>query len=302
MKRQGIIIAHYGVAVDVRFTDGTVTMVRVKRSSGHAVGDNVMVEGETLSRLPRKTEIFRMDARRGMHIVGVNLDILFIVAACEPLPPPGFIDRAIVATRSAGLQPVLVVNKSDLGCFTAYAAYCRDEFAVSLPIFELSAVTGSGVAELAAFLGNGYRGVFAGPTGVGKSSILNALIPSLSLATGDISHSKKRGRHTTTVSTLHTLQQGGELIDSPGFNDFGLVEIKPAALSRFFPGFEKIVQHPCRFRDCSHRQEPGCAITEALAAGEVTPGRYSTYLQLLEEVEGMEKNSSYRQQRKRRKK
>ncbi len=301
MKKQGTIIAHYGVAVDVRFTDGSVVMVRVKRNSGHVVGDDVVVEGEILRRLSRRTEICRMDARRGMHVVGVNLDILCIVVACEPLPPPGFIDRAVVAARNAKLRPLLIVNKTDLACAKGYVDYCRSEFAVSLPVFELSAATESGFSRLVDFFSAGYRGTFVGTTGVGKSSILNVLVPSLALATGEISQNKKRGRHTTTVSTLHALPQGGEVIDSPGFNDFGLVDITPVALASFFPGFE-VVDTSCHFRDCSHRQEPGCAVTGALTAGKILHTRYATYLQLLEEVEGMENNVHYRQRRKRRKK
>lgn len=301
-KRQGTIIAHYGVAVDVRFTHDEIEMIRVKRNSGHVVGDEVEVEKEVLHRLPRRTEIRRMDARNNMHVVGANLDLLCIVVACEPLPPPGFIDRAIVATRRAGLTPVLVLNKSDLPCFPEYAAQLQDFFADSLPIFEVSAETGRNLDQLANFLADDHRGIFVGPSGVGKSSILNTLIPELSLTTREIDHSKKRGRHTTTVSTLHTLREGGELIDSPGFNDFGLVDIQPTELAQFFPGFETLLERPCRFRDCSHRQEPGCSILEALAAEHLKELRYNSYLQILNEIEGTEDNIDYRKHRKRRKK
>lgn len=302
MKQQGTIIAHYGVAVDVRFTGGETAMIRVKRNSGHVVGDEVEVENQILSRLPRQTEIRRMDARHRIHVVGANLDLLCIISTCEPLPPPGFIDRAIVAARNANLRPVLLLNKSDLPCFAPYAKQVRTTFADSLPIFEISATTGENLEQFADFLADRHRGIFVGPTGVGKSSILNTLLPELTLATGEISQSKKRGRHTTTVSTLHTLRQGGELIDSPGFNDFGLVQIQPTDLARFFPGFENLQKHPCQFRNCSHRQEPGCAITTALEEGKLSRSRYITYIQLLEEVEGVAADSNYRTYRKRRKK
>ncbi|MBM9518498.1 ribosome small subunit-dependent GTPase A [Desulforhopalus vacuolatus] len=302
MKRQGVITSHYGVAVDVRFANGEVKMVRVKRNSGHVVGDAVEVEDEILSRLPRRTEIRRMDARNSLHTVGANLDLLCIVATCEPLPPPGFIARAIVAARSAELTPVLLLNKSDLSCFAEYAALCRKNYSGSLPIFELCAERHDGLETFAAYLNANHRGIFVGPTGVGKSSILNGLVPDIDLATGEISESRKRGRHTTTVSTLHTLPGGGELIDSPGFNDFGLVDIGVDALALFFPGFETALETPCRFRDCRHREEPGCSIHEARAAGTVGEERYSMYLQLLAEVEGAEANSHWRERRKRRKK
>ncbi len=302
MKQQGTIVAHYGVAVAVRFVGGDVEMIRVKRNSGHVVGDEVEVVGGILTRLPRRTEIRRVDARRGVHVVGANLDLLCITAACEPLPPPGFIDRAVVASRSAGLQPVLLLNKADLSCFADYATRMRAAFASSLPLFEISAETGYNLEKFTGFLAESHRGIFIGPTGVGKSSILNALIPELSLETREISQTKKRGRHTTTVSTLHTLKKGGELIDSPGFNDFGLVDIEPFDLARFFPGFEKVLNNPCGFRNCSHRQEPGCSVTGALRLGQIQQDRYSLYLQILDEVEGVVANSDYRKYRKRRKK
>ncbi len=301
-KRHGVISSHYGVAVDVRFDDGTVEMVRVKRNSGHVTGDCVEVDGEILTRLPRRTEISRMDAGRGLHTVGANLDLLCIVTSCEPLPPPGFIDRAIIAARSSRLTPVLLVNKSDLHCAADYTAACQRAWGRSLRLFQLSAERGDGLADVTAFLNSHGRGIFVGPSGVGKSSILNKLIEDLNLATGAISESRKRGRHTTTVSTLHTLPGGGELIDSPGFNDFGLVDISVDSLSRFFPGFEQALSSPCQFRDCSHRNEPGCPVKKAAENEEIDPGRYAMYLQLVAEIEGAAADSQWRQKRKRRKK
>ena len=302
-KREGIIVAHYGVAVDVLFTGATnPTMVRVKRKSGHVVGDNVVVEDETLTRLERVSEIARMDARGGVHIVGANLDVLCIVVTCEPMAPPGFIDRAIVAARASGHTPVLVLNKSDLACFASYEAMIRPLYKESVDIFSVSAETSDNLTELKTFFSEGHRGIFVGSTGVGKSSILNKMLPEIKLATGEISESKKRGRHTTTVSTLHLLDDGGELVDSPGFNDFGLVDTTIAELAYHFPGFEKATETLCKFRDCKHRNEPGCTVMEALDAGEINRDRYKTYLQVLEEVEAIDIEPKYRERRSRRKK
>lgn len=301
--RNGTIVAHYGVAVEVQFsTDKTRRKLRVKRNSGHVVGDAVQVRGEIMTRLERKAELCRMDARGGIHIVGANLDVLCIVVTCEPLPPPGFIDRAIVSSRASNLIPVLIMNKSDLACFQDYYTRIAPVYEGSVDIFVISAETGHGFETLRKFFSQEHRAMFVGPTGVGKSSILNTLLPDLNLQTGEISESKKRGRHTTTVSTLHTLPDGGELIDSPGFNDFGLVDITVADLANHFPGFEKANEHYCKFRDCKHRDEPDCAILEFVDQEKILSDRYRTYLQLLAEVEALNSEPKYRERRHRRKK
>lgn len=302
-NKNGIIVAHYGVAVEVLFTDPAErAMVRVKRNSGHVVGDNVLVVDGVLTRLERQSELSRLDTRGGVHVVGANLDVLCIVTTCEPLPPLGFIDRAIVAARAANLTPTVVLNKSDLPCFSDYAAATTTKYKQSADIFSVSAETGAGLNELQAFFSDNHRGIFVGPTGVGKSSILNNMLPELNLQTGEISESKKRGRHTTTVSTLHLLEGGGELVDSPGFSDFGLVDTSIAELAIFFPGFEEATEQPCRFRDCKHRNEPGCQVLEMLEANKIQPERYQTYLQILTEVEMIDAEPKYRERRHRRKK
>lgn len=301
--KEGIIVAHYGVAVDVLFAaDNVCRMIRVKRNSGHVVGDKVMIQDDILTRLERSSELSRMDARGGIHVVGANLDVLCIVVSCEPLPPPGFIDRAIVSARSSNLRPVLVVNKSDLACFAGYEAIIRKVYDQSVKIFTMSAEKGTGLDTLSTFFSEGHRGVFVGPTGVGKSSILNGLLPEINLTTGEISETKKRGRNTTTVSTLHHLSDGGELIDSPGFNDFGMVDISAHQLSTYFPGFEKAGMDACRFRDCKHREEPACKVIELVEDGQIDRERYTIYLQMLTEVEAMETDPKYRDRRHRRKK
>ena len=302
-NKQGVIVAHYGVAVDVLFfEDNERSMIRVKRNSGHVVGDKVLIEEDVLTRLERSSELCRMDARGGIHIVGANLDVLCIVVSCEPLPPPGFIDRAIVSARASNLRPVLIINKSDLSCFAKYQATVQAVYQESVKIFSLSAEDGTGLDSLSAFFSEGNRGVFVGPTGVGKSSILNTLLPEIHLTTGEISETKKRGRNTTTVSTLHLLDDGGELIDSPGFNDFGLVDISAHQLSSYFPGFEKAGQQDCKFRDCKHREEPDCRVIELVDQNKIKRERYTIYLQMLIEVEALENEPKYRERRNRRKK
>ena len=269
-------------------------MVRVKRSSGHVVGDDVLVRGEVLQRLPRRTELRRRDAMRGIHLVGANLDVLGIVVAAFPLPPAGFIDRAIVAARAADLDPFLVINKCDLDQAAESVASLQGNYERSVMVFPLSAATGAGLAPLRAFLGAGHRGAFVGTTGVGKSSLLNAICPEIDLKVGELNVLNYRGCNTTTVSTLHALPDGGELVDTPGFQDFGLVDITMQDLAAHYPGFEETHQVSCRFRNCRHRSEPGCAVIELVAQGRITAERYAAYLEIPDEVESGEQETRQR--------
>lgn len=279
----GLIVAHHGISVEVLFENETRRMVRVKRNSGHVVGDNVVVTGEVLKRLPRRTELQRRDARGGIHLVGANLDVLGIVVA--PQSPGGFIDRAIVAARSAELQPFLVVNKCDLDGTAELLAELSRLYGESVQIFPLSASKRSGLAPLVNFLSGGHRGAFVGTTGVGKSSLLNALCPQIDLKVGALSSHNSMGRHTTTVSSLHALAGGGELVDTPGFRDFGLVDISVEEFAEYFPGFEKHRDVACKFRNCRHHTEPGCAVLSLVEQGCIPEERYNTYMKILKEVE-----------------
>jgi len=287
-----MIVAHYGVAVEAAFPDGERRTVRVKRNSGHVVGDYVTVAGETLERLPRKTELRRRDARGGVRLVAANLDILGVVLA--PNSPDGFVDRAIIAARAADLIPFVVVNKSDLPEARQLAAMMRDVYAGSVRVFSVSAACGDGLDELHAFLAEGHRGAFVGSTGVGKSSLLNALIPDIDLKVGELSEYHGLGRHTTTVSTLHQVPGGGELVDTPGFREFGLVEIFPDDVVAHFPGFEELEEGACRFHNCRHRGEPGCAVLPLVGQGALSEERYQRYLEILQEAEAEELSARQR--------
>jgi len=291
LAKEGQIVAHHGVSVEVLWPDGTRSMVRVKRRSGHVVGDRVEVIGEVLRRLERRTELRRRDARGSVHLVGANLDVVGIVVAHLPLPPPGFIERAIVAARAEGLQPFLVINKCDLEGSAIFFQALLKAYEAAVPVFPLSAAAKTGLGPLRDFLGKGHRGAFIGTTGVGKSSLLNALCPAIDLKVGKVNEESGRGRHTTTVSTLHSLSSGGELIDTPGFQDFGLVDISAQDLAIHFPGFETAGHGSCRFRDCRHRTEPGCVVLDLVEKNEIARERYAAYLEVLDEVEAGEARS-----------
>ncbi|MCP3940892.1 MAG: ribosome small subunit-dependent GTPase A [Desulfobacteraceae bacterium] len=260
-------------------------MVKVKRNSGHVVGDNVVVEEQRLRRLPRRTKLCRRDSRGSVRIVGANLDVLGVVVAPMPLPTPGYIDQAIVSARQASLNPVLVINKCDLKDAKTFVEKLITTYGGILEIFVVSAVTGEGITDLELFLGQGFRSFFVGITGVGKSSLLNTICPALDLRVGDLYEAGNRGCNTTTVSTLHSLPGGGELVDTPGFNEFGLVDISAQDLAGYFPGFEEAMESNCHFRNCRHRTEPGCVVANLVADKRISQERYTTYLEILDQLD-----------------
>lgn len=289
----GTIIAHHGVAVSVRPDAGLEPRaVKVKRRSGHVVGDRVELLGERLHRLERQTQLRRRDAMGKVHTVAANLDLLGIVLAPVPPSPTGFVDRALIAAESAGLLPLLIINKADLPQAPALVEAMRQTWlegpgAIEVPIYCVSAASGLGLDALREHFAAGHRGAFVGTSGVGKSSLVNALLPQVELPVGDINQLSGLGRHTTTTATLHQLPGGGELIDTPGFRDFGLVDITVAELALHFPGFAPLLAgQPCRFNDCRHRAEPDCTIKLAVEHGRLAHSRWARYLDLLAETEG----------------
>lgn len=293
------MIAHHGVAVLVRLDAGGERSVKVRRRSGHVVGDRVEVIGERLTRRERSTQLRRRDAMGRTHVVAANLDVLGLVLAPVPPSPSGFIDRALVAARAEGIAPFLVVNKADLPETAALvdalrATWIEGPGGVDLPIFCVSATRAQAEPDRAEldellefFAGRApraepRRGAFIGTSGVGKSSLVNAILPASALPIGEINSYTGLGRHTTTTATLHALPRGGELIDTPGFRDFGLVDVDAGALAAFFPGFaELLAEARCRFSDCRHASEPDCAIKAAVADGRLSQARLQRYRELV---------------------
>lgn len=287
-ENHGVIVAHYGIAVDVLFESGDRQKVKVKRRSGHVVGDRVVLRGHRLDRKERRTELCRRDSRGSVRVVGANLDVVGIVVSPLPEPTPGYIDQAVVCARQADLVPVLVANKSDLAEAPAFIRKLHGIYGDVLDIFEVSALYGYGLDRLTKWLGQGRRGFFVGVSGVGKSSLLNAICPKLDLDVGEIYAAGRRGCNKTTVSTLHALPGGGELVDTPGFNEFGLVDITPDTLADVFPGLEPVPPGSCRFRNCRHRTEPGCAVSSMVEKGGIARERYDAYVYTLDLVEAGE--------------
>ncbi|MEN9355654.1 MAG: putative ribosome biosis GTPase RsgA [Fibrobacterota bacterium] len=263
--------------------------LRLTRESLVAAGDNVVVHpapgsGWILTEIKeRRTKLSRPgpDARDHLDIVvAANLDLLVIVAsAARPAFHPRFVDRFLIAAQLGGVEPLLFLNKSDL---------VESDEVVDLSVYQglgLSVLRGSaekdiGIAALRERL-VGKVSAFAGHSGVGKTSLLNRLVPGALEQVGEVRSKDGRGRHTTTRSSLHRLAEGGRIIDTPGIRELALHRIETSQVQLYFPEIESLFG-TCRFNDCLHQTEPGCKVREASEAGAIRPERYASYLRILE--------------------
>jgi len=236
---------------------------------------------------PRRSQVVRRGpGGRRPKIVAANVDRLVVVmAATRPEPRQALVDRLLVIGEANGLEPVLVLNKADLrdvedpaGVADLLVLYRGLGYEVLLT----SAKDGRGLDLLKQILCKGTSAL-VGPSGVGKSSLLNAIQPGLDLRIGELSQRQGRGRHTTVSGRLIPLDCGGRVADTPGFSDVGVWGVEPQELEGCFPEFAPF-RNECRFRGCTHLHEPGCRVLEALAEGEIDPGRMSSYRALMGEA------------------
>ncbi|MBQ7458190.1 MAG: ribosome small subunit-dependent GTPase A, partial [Bacteroidales bacterium] len=208
-----------------------------------------------------------------------------IVTMAYPETKLAFVDRFLVTCEAYGVPVTIVINKRDLydSELEELSAAFRDIYeAAGYEILEVSAITGEGVDALRERL-NGKVSLFSGTSGVGKSSLIKAMDPSLDyIRTAEISQAHLQGRHTTTFYEMYPLATGGFIIDSPGIRGFGLVDFKKEELSTYFPEMLKVMDD-CRFKPCTHTHEPGCAVKAAVDEGTISPDRYYSYLGMLEE-------------------
>jgi ribosome biogenesis GTPase len=266
---------------------GLLQGIRVQRNL-LAVGDRVKLTMETQDRavlqevLPRRSCISRLGSLRPRreHVIAANVDQLLAMQAVDqpPLNPRG-LDRLLLLGEVGGVSCAVCLNKTDLvpaeGVTELLEIYRR----IGYPVFSTCAVTGEGVTALVPFL-RSKSTLLVGPSGVGKTTLLNRLIPGLQLRTGQVSMATGRGTHTTPRVDYLELPEGGTVLDSPG-----LRSIQPfttaAELAGFYPDMREVLG-ACRFRDCLHRNEPGCAVCAAVARGAIAPERHDSYLRVLE--------------------
>ena len=234
--------------------------------------------------LPRETTITRSRfGGRTVKVLVANADrLLIVVAASHPKPRRELIDRLLVVGELGGVVPVIVVNKMDLDGAAEVAGELEQVYVpLGYDVLRVSAFAGEGLDGLATQLCEGIAAL-AGPSGVGKSSLVNALEPEHALRTGELSRKRGTGRHTTVSSSLIQLRCGGLVADTPGFSDVGVWGVPKEELDRCFPEFLPL-RSSCRFRECSHLHEPDCAVQQALAGGVIDSGRFESYRILYQE-------------------
>lgn len=303
-KFEGTVIRNTGSWLEVSPLEGD-TPVRCKVKGNFrikglrttnpvAVGDKVLVSltpdgtGFITDIVPRKNYIIRRAANlsKECHILAANLDLTLLVATLRnPDTPTTFIDRFLATAEAYNVPAALLLNKADTWDeddreLAEALHYLYTE--IGYPVIFTSAKTGEGLESVHGLI-KGKTTLLAGNSGVGKSSLINALVPGLNLRTGDISSTHHTGMHTTTFSEMFSLPDGGALIDIPGVKGFGTIDFDPAEVSHFFPEIFRIGSG-CRFQDCSHTHEPGCAVREALETHRIAQSRYASYLSILEDA------------------
>ena len=293
-EREGRVIAHFGRSLDVAASeDGTHTRCHLRANLESLVtGDRVVWRlgeegsGVVVARGERGNVLERPDARGLLKPVAANIDQILIAFAVEPAPHANLIDRYLVAAEATGITPVLVLNKIDLlpdDGGELKALLDRYE-ALGYPVVEATTQRQDGLDALHARLTE-RTSVFVGQSGVGKSSLIDRLLPDEALRIGALSEDSRKGTHTTTPARLYRLpspvaDDGGELIDSPGIREFGLGHLSEDEVTQGFIEFRDHLGH-CRFRDCRHRQEPGCALLAAVERGDIDAARFDSYRRIL---------------------
>jgi ribosome biogenesis GTPase / thiamine phosphate phosphatase len=266
-----------------------------------ALGDRVVVtliDGETgmiEEVLPRQRALSRMaPTPRGEYeqIIVANPDQAVLVFACEdPAPRLGMLDRFLVIAEKHGIPAAIIANKIDLVDQDEAEALFGHYPGLGYPVIYASAHSGAGVREIHELLA-GKLSVLVGPSGVGKSSLLNAMQPGLGLAVNEVSEATGKGRHTTVVRQLFPLESGGYVADTPGLKALALWDVETTELDGYFPELRERVM-ACAYNDCAHIDEPGCAVIEALECGEIHPRRYQSYLSMRTGAEEQESFTNY---------
>ncbi len=291
----GLIIRSQSGFFAVQTESGTLTChLRGRLKQGKhvgdiaAVGDRVQVtrQSEGMGSIEavetRSHSLVRLDPRpQGVYqqVLLANPDqAVFVFACARPAPHLRMLDRFLVISERQKLPALIVANKIDLVGRTQAEEIFGFYPAIGYPVIYACAKTGEGVDELHQLL-KGKISALAGPSGVGKSSLLNAVQPGLGLAVREISAAFQKGRHTTTVRQLFPLEGGGYVADTPGMRSLALWDTEPEELDGYFPELAPLVEH-CQFNDCHHKTEPGCAVRAAVEAGTVRPERYDSYLRL----------------------
>ncbi|MEA3297744.1 MAG: ribosome small subunit-dependent GTPase A [candidate division Zixibacteria bacterium] len=297
--KEGIVVATRGRLFEVRTADSShvncelraKVKTKADQTTPVAVGDEVLISashegGGIIEKvLPRRTSFSRpakgVNSRR--QVIAANLEQLAIVTSVKsPRLKTGLIDRFLIAARIGSLEPIIIINKVDLSWSRELDDIVMVYREICCPVFLTSAVVGTGLDDLRRQL-SGRLTLFTGHSGVGKSTILNSLIPGLKQKTGEISKFSKRGKHITSSIELFELSFGGYVVDSPGLKVMGLWEVEKDDLPHYYPEFESY-SDKCRYQPCSHTHEPGCAVKAACDAGKIHVIRYANYVAIADSL------------------
>lgn len=299
---KGTVIRSTGSWYDVRCGDRTIPskvrgkfrLEEMETTNPVAVGDNVTLRlnedgtGLITDIRERENRLVRRAAGRRVgreHVIVANVDMVWAVQAVDyPRPNPGFIDRILVVAGRNDLPAGVLINKADLleDDDEEVRAILELYRSLDYPVLVVSAHTGEGLDELTARMAE-QTTVYVGPSGTGKSTLLNAIEPGLDVRTGEVSERTRKGKHTTTSVTLYPLSNGGFVVDTPGVREFGVLDFEPTDLAHYFVEFVPYI-HQCRFPNCTHDHEPGCAVIEAVERGEISEQRYRSYLNILDSL------------------
>ena len=297
-QEPGVVISRFGQHADIQGENGDIVRCNIRRAIDNLVcGDHVEwrraknlesendIAGVVVAVHERQSVLIRPDAYDGIKPVAANIDQLWVVSAILPALTPSIIDRYIVAAEEMGMQPILVLNKIDL--ITPDIKDIVDETMdayreLGYEVVYISTKTQEGMENVTSKLKDKVN-LFVGQSGVGKSSLVNAIYPESNILTQIVSENSGLGQHTTTVARLHQLPQGGQLIDSPGVREFSLWHLSQDQILNGFIEFRDLIGC-CRFRDCQHKNDPGCALIEAVDAGKISEARFDSYQRIIESL------------------
>ena len=288
----GTVVSNFGTQVDVEANDGDLNgkIIRCHMRSNLdplVTGDKVIWRfaepyGVVVARIDRYSELVRPDAYGKLRPVAANVDVIAIVFSPKPTAFSNLIDRYLVAAEAQNIQPVLILNKTDLDTeneFSSINQLVHDYKSIGYDVLSVSAKTADGFESLKDYLCN-KTAIFVGQSGVGKSSLINRLQPQANVAVGSLSIGKEKGTHTTTVSRLFHFAHGGVLIDSPGIREFSLTHLTQEQVINSFIDFRPYLGR-CKFRDCLHKSEPGCSLLDAISQKKILQSRFDNYHQII---------------------
>ncbi len=284
-----MIVARYSKTAVVRASDGETHTCHLRPNLSHLVaGDQVLWSNQetganVTSQLERRSELKRPDARGKLKAVAANIDLIAIVFAPKPEPYANLIDRYLVAAHIASIDTLIVLNKSDLlDQYPEWVALLESYRSIGYEVMT-TGPTPNETQALSDLLGT-RTSVFVGQSGVGKSSMINRLLPDEELRVGALSEGVLKGRHTTTTAEVFERTNGGFIIDSPGIREFGLQHIDPALVAPGFIEFRPFLDH-CRFRNCSHLVEKDCGVLAALGNNDIRSERYQSFVNIVKGID-----------------